>query len=243
MFMPVGTQGTVKAMPWEMVSEIGYRLVLGNTFHLYLRPGSDRIARFGGLHKFTGWTGAMLTDSGGYQVFSLKDLRTITESGVRFRSPLDEEVDEALDERASLGRLHRDDHEVRAVPMAAIEISQDIGLGLTRERIGDEECEDGRLPAKGGRADRTLVERVEIEAHGPRVGRRDPRRSRWGRGQGDVNARDAGRDPSTSASDRAPRRIEREERRRTTQSSLSPFCPTKPSPRSANSTLNVVSEP
>ncbi len=87
-FMPVGTQGTVKAMTFEEVSEIGYKLILGNTFHLYLRPGSDRIARFGGLHKFIGWEGAMLTDSGGYQVFSLKDLRKITEEGVRFRSPL-----------------------------------------------------------------------------------------------------------------------------------------------------------
>jgi queuine tRNA-ribosyltransferase len=87
--MPVGTQGTVKAMTFEEVAELGYKLILGNTFHLYLRPGSDRIAKFGGLHKFTTWDGAMLTDSGGYQVFSLKDLRTITESGVRFRSPID----------------------------------------------------------------------------------------------------------------------------------------------------------
>src|SRR5437868_3750010 len=88
-FMPVGTHGTVKAMTFEEVSELGFRLILGNTFHLYLRPGSARIARFGGLHKFIGWEGAMLTDSGGYQVFSLKDLRKITEAGVRFRSPLD----------------------------------------------------------------------------------------------------------------------------------------------------------
>jgi queuine tRNA-ribosyltransferase len=89
-FMPVGTQGTVKAMTFEEVSELGFKLILGNTFHLYLRPGSKRIARFGGLHKFIGWDGgAMLTDSGGYQVFSLKDLRKITEEGVRFRSPLD----------------------------------------------------------------------------------------------------------------------------------------------------------
>jgi queuine tRNA-ribosyltransferase len=87
--MPVGTQGTVKAMTWEEVAELGFRLCLGNTFHLYLRPGSGRVARFGGLHEFVGWEGAMLTDSGGYQVFSLKDLRTITEAGVRFRSPLD----------------------------------------------------------------------------------------------------------------------------------------------------------
>ncbi len=88
-FMPVGTQGTVKAMTFEDVTSLGYRLILGNTFHLYLRPGSSRIARFGGLHRFIGWEGAMLTDSGGYQVFSLKDLRTITEEGVRFRSPTD----------------------------------------------------------------------------------------------------------------------------------------------------------
>jgi queuine tRNA-ribosyltransferase len=88
-FMPVGTQGTVKAMTFEEVSELGFRLILGNTFHLYLRPGSERVARFGGLPKFIGWDGAMLTDSGGYQVFSLKDLREITEAGVRFRSPLD----------------------------------------------------------------------------------------------------------------------------------------------------------
>ncbi|MBC8138074.1 MAG: tRNA guanosine(34) transglycosylase Tgt [Fibrella sp.] len=88
-FMPVGTQGTVKAMTWEEVAELGYRLCLGNTYHLYLRPGSERVAQFGGLHKFVGWGGAMLTDSGGYQVFSLKDLRKITESGVRFRSTLD----------------------------------------------------------------------------------------------------------------------------------------------------------
>ena len=87
--MPVGTQGTVKAMTWEEVAELGYRLCLGNTFHLYLRPGSERVQTFGGLHKFVGWNGAMLTDSGGYQVFSLKDLRKITEAGVRFQSPLD----------------------------------------------------------------------------------------------------------------------------------------------------------
>jgi queuine tRNA-ribosyltransferase len=88
-FMPVGTQGTVKAMTFEEVAELGFRLILGNTFHLYLRPGAGRVARAGGLHRFIGWDGALLTDSGGYQVFSLKDLRTITEQGVRFRSPVD----------------------------------------------------------------------------------------------------------------------------------------------------------
>ena len=88
-FMPVGTHGTVKAMPWDSVESLDYQIVLGNTFHLYLRPGPERVARFGGLHSFIGWNRAMLTDSGGYQVFSLKDLRKITESGVRFRSPID----------------------------------------------------------------------------------------------------------------------------------------------------------
>lgn len=88
-FMPVGTQGTVKAMTFEEVGELGYRLILGNTYHLYLRPGPERVARFGGLPKFIGWEGAMLTDSGGYQVFSLKDLRKITEEGVLFSSTLD----------------------------------------------------------------------------------------------------------------------------------------------------------
>ncbi len=88
-FMPVGTQGTVKAMTFEEVWELGFRIILGNTYHLYLRPGSERIARAGELPKFIGWDGAMLTDSGGYQVFSLKDLRKITEEGVHFRSTLD----------------------------------------------------------------------------------------------------------------------------------------------------------
>ncbi len=76
-------------MTFEEIADLGFRLILGNTYHLYLRPGSPRIARFGGLHQFIGWDGAMLTDSGGYQVFSLKDLRKITEEGVNFRSILD----------------------------------------------------------------------------------------------------------------------------------------------------------
>ena len=88
-FMPVGTQGTVKAMLFENIEQLGYKLILGNTFHLYLRPGSERVERLGGLPKFIGWSGAMLTDSGGFQVYSLKDLRKITESGVAFKSPID----------------------------------------------------------------------------------------------------------------------------------------------------------
>src|SRR2546422_9036553 len=87
-FMPVGTYGAVKAVsPAELV-ENGTRIVLGNTFHLWLRPGVEVIAAHGGLHRFIGWTGPLLTDSGGYQVFSLSELRKITEEGVRFASPI-----------------------------------------------------------------------------------------------------------------------------------------------------------
>jgi len=87
-FMPVGTYGAVKAVtPAELV-ENGTRIVLGNTFHLWLRPGLEAIAAHGGLHRFIGWTGPLLTDSGGYQVFSLGELRKITEEGVRFASPI-----------------------------------------------------------------------------------------------------------------------------------------------------------
>ena len=87
-FMPVGTYGAVKAVsPAELV-ENGTRIVLGNAFHLWLRPGLEVIAAHGGLHRFIGWSGPILTDSGGYQVFSLGELRKITEEGVRFASPV-----------------------------------------------------------------------------------------------------------------------------------------------------------
>lgn len=88
-FMPVGTRGTVKAMTQEEVAELGYQLILGNTYHLYLRPGHELVRRAGGLHRFIAWGGAMLTDSGGFQVFSLQELRKITEAGVTFKSHLD----------------------------------------------------------------------------------------------------------------------------------------------------------
>src|SRR5262245_44998746 len=87
-FMPVGTYGAVKAMSPEELEANGTRIVLGNTFHLWLRPGLEVIAAHGGLHRFMGWSGPILTDSGGYQVFSLGELRRITEEGVRFASPV-----------------------------------------------------------------------------------------------------------------------------------------------------------
>src|SRR5258706_2709526 len=88
-FMPVGTAGSVKAMLPESVAETGADIVLGNTYHLMLRPGAERIARLGGLHKFMNWQRPILTDSGGFQVMSLASLRKITEEGVRFRSHID----------------------------------------------------------------------------------------------------------------------------------------------------------
>ena len=88
-FMPVGTYGTVKAMTPRDVEEIGAEIILGNTFHLFLRPGLEVIGDFGGLHRFIGWKRPILTDSGGFQVFSLAHKRKITEEGVTFASPVD----------------------------------------------------------------------------------------------------------------------------------------------------------
>jgi len=88
-FMPVGTAGTVKAMLPESVASTGAQIILGNTYHLMLRPGAERVAALGGLHRFMNWPGPILTDSGGYQVMSLGALRKIDEAGVTFRSHLD----------------------------------------------------------------------------------------------------------------------------------------------------------
>jgi queuine tRNA-ribosyltransferase len=88
-FMPVGTAGTVKGLTQQALTELGVQILLGNTYHLYLRPGHERIRRLGGLHRFMSWPGAILTDSGGFQVFSLADLRKVTDEGVVFRSHLD----------------------------------------------------------------------------------------------------------------------------------------------------------
>ncbi len=97
--MPVGTQGSVKAIEQrELVAEDA-RIILGNTYHLYLRPGTDTIEKAGGLHRFIGWDRHLLTDSGGYQVFSLSDLRGISENGVQFRSHLDGSLHEFTPER------------------------------------------------------------------------------------------------------------------------------------------------
>lgn len=88
-FMPVGSQATVKTLTPDDVKSLGYSMILSNTYHLYLRPGTDVIAKMGGLHRFMAWDGAILTDSGGYQVFSLEALRKVDDNGVTFRSHLD----------------------------------------------------------------------------------------------------------------------------------------------------------
>jgi queuine tRNA-ribosyltransferase len=107
-FMPVGTQGTVKSMTPRDLDDVGASIILGNTYHLHLRPGDDVIARRGGLHAFMGWPRPILTDSGGYQVFSLAARRTIDENGVAFRSHLDGAAcsltpEQAVDIQAQLG--------------------------------------------------------------------------------------------------------------------------------------------
>ena len=107
-FMPVGTQGAVKALTAQHLEDVGAEIILGNTYHLYLRPGDELIARRGGLHKFIGWRRPMLTDSGGYQVFSLSDRRKVEEQGVHFRSHHDGSAhlltpEKAVEIQANLG--------------------------------------------------------------------------------------------------------------------------------------------
>ncbi len=110
-FAPVGTAATVKGVPPRDLKELGATLVLSNTYHLYLRPGDELIARLGGLHQFMGWDGPMLTDSGGFQVFSLQDLRKVDDDGVTFRSHLD-------------GSLHR------FTPEKVISIEENLGADI-----------------------------------------------------------------------------------------------------------------
>ncbi len=88
-FMPVGTLASVKGVPQDVLEELGVQILLGNTYHLYLRPGIERVRKLGGLHRFMAWPRAILTDSGGFQVFSLNELRKVSEEGVTFRSHLD----------------------------------------------------------------------------------------------------------------------------------------------------------
>jgi len=128
-FMPVGTQGTVKGLMPDAVRATGAEIVLGNTYHLMLRPGAERIAALGGLHQFMNWPLPILTDSGGFQVMSLSALRRLEEHGVTFRSHLDGAMVELSPERAI---------EIQALLGAdiAMQLDECIGLPATREEIG-----------------------------------------------------------------------------------------------------------
>ncbi len=121
-FMPVGTAGAMKGMHWREARDAGADIVLGNTYHLMLRPGAERIAALGGLQRFTGWNGPMLTDSGGFQVMSLSELRKVTEHAVTFRSHIDGDQDRtvarAIDRGAAAARLRYRDADGRMHPAA-----------------------------------------------------------------------------------------------------------------------------
>jgi queuine tRNA-ribosyltransferase len=135
-FMPVGTAGTVKAMLPQSVRETGADIILGNTYHLMLRPGAERIARLGGLHKFMGWSGPILTDSGGFQVMSLSKLRKISEDGVRFASHIDGAKEFLSPERAmEIQRLLGSDiqmvlDECPAYPATETDIEKSLALSM-----------------------------------------------------------------------------------------------------------------
>src|SRR3977135_1784670 len=124
-FMPVGTAGAMKGMHWREGRDAGADIVLGNTYHLMLRPGAERIAALGGLQTFTGWNGPMLTDSGGFQVMSLAHLRKVSESAVPFRSHIDGASLELSPERAI---------EVQLLPGSDIAMQLDECVRLPAER-------------------------------------------------------------------------------------------------------------
>ena len=131
-FMPVGTAGAMKGMHWREVRDAGADIVLGNTYHLMLRPSAERIAALGGLQRFTGWNGPMLTDSGGFQVMSLSDLRKVSESAVTFRS-------------------HIDGAKVELSPERSIEVQRLLGSDIAMQM---DECV--RLPAERADIERAM---------------------------------------------------------------------------------------
>src|ERR1700675_713533 len=131
-FMPVVTAGAMKGMHWREVRDAGADIVLGNTYHLMLRPGAERIAALGGLQTFTGWNGPMLTDSGGFQVMSLAQLRKVSESAVTFRS-------------------HIDGASLELSPERAIEVQRLLGSDIAMQL---DECV--RLPAERGDIERAM---------------------------------------------------------------------------------------
>jgi queuine tRNA-ribosyltransferase len=136
-FMPVGTAATVKGLTQQTLEQMGVSILLANTYHLYLRPGHELIARMGGLHKFMSWPGSILTDSGGYQVFSLAKLRKVSDEGVRFRS-------------------HLDGSEHMLTPEKSIEVQQALGSDIAMVL---DECIE--YPAERARAEEALARTTE----------------------------------------------------------------------------------
>src|SRR6478752_2984691 len=153
-FMPVGTAGAMKGMHWREVRDAGADIVLGNTYHLMLRPGAERIAALGGLQAFTGWNGPMLTDSGGFQVMSLADLRKVSENAVTFRSHIDGAKVELSPERSiEVQRLLGSDiamqmDECVRLPAERADIERAMRLSLRwaeRSKRAFEQAADGRM--------------------------------------------------------------------------------------------------
>ena len=149
-FMPCGTYGTVKGMTPRMLEEVGTQILLGNTFHLMLRPGDQAVRALGGLHEFMQWPGPILTDSGGYQVFSLRDLREVSEHGVAFRSPINGDAVELTPERSidvqhNLGSdIVMSFDECTPYPATEAEAEASMRLSMAWARRGRERHGDGR---------------------------------------------------------------------------------------------------
>ena len=152
-FMPVGTAGAMKGVHWREVREAGTDITLGNTYHLMLRPGAERIAALGGLQKFTGWNGAMLTDSGGFQVMSLSDLRKVDEKAVTFRSHIDGATVELSPERSV---------EVQRLLGSDIAMQMDECVRLPAERADIERAM--RLSLRWGERSRRAFETAPLGA-------------------------------------------------------------------------------
>ncbi len=156
-FMPVGTYGTVKAMSPVELKEIGSQIILGNTFHLWLRPGNDIVAKFGGLHHFMGWDKPILTDSGGFQVFSLGAMRKITEQGVHFSSPINGDklflspevsmqIQRVLNSDIAMQFDECTPYEIEGRPATAAEAEQSMRMSLRWARRSMDEFNAGENP-------------------------------------------------------------------------------------------------
>lgn len=185
-FMPVGTAGAMKGLYWREVREAGSDIVLGNTYHLMLRPGAERIAALGGLQRFTGWGGPMLTDSGGFQVMSLSELRKVSENAVTFRSHIDGARIELSPERSiEVQRLLGSDiamqlDECVRLPAEQADIERAMGLSLRwaeRSRRAFEQASPGTMLfgiVQGGDVEAlrkiSALELADIGFHGYAIG-------------------------------------------------------------------------